>query len=75
MCDTALQLETKLGAFRLIPFVCEIAAIADHDLLAVGLRDCRHQGHDLAEIPIASMAAAAAIAAAAVALVTLYLKP
>jgi hypothetical protein len=38
LCDY----KSKLGAFRLLPFVCDISAIADDDLLAVCLRDCRH---------------------------------
>ena len=53
LCDY----KSKLGAFRLLPFVCVcgIAAITNDDLLAVCLRDCRHQGDDLAEIQIGNL--------------------
>ena len=53
LCDY----KSKLGAFRLLPFVCVcgIAAITNDDLLAVCLRDCRHQGDDLAEIHIGNL--------------------
>src|SRR4026207_1361242 len=46
--------KTKLGSFRVPLFVCDISAIADHDLPAC-LRDCRHQGHDLVEIHVGNL--------------------
>jgi len=47
--------KSQLGVSQFVPLYCGVAAIADHDLLAISLRDCRQQGNNLAEIQVGDL--------------------